>query len=86
MVNVYALNVTSICIHGEELLRQFTFHQKYRRSHEIFGVGAIDWVDSSWKHFLWLVAKVVSLPNTKVYVFSDSVQCLGEMDESQQSN
>ena len=21
------------CIHGEELLRQFTFHQKYRRSH-----------------------------------------------------
>ena len=23
----------SICIHGEELLRQFAFHQKYRRSH-----------------------------------------------------
>ena len=25
-------NISSICIHGEELLRQFAFHQKYRRS------------------------------------------------------
>ena len=25
--------ITSICIHGEGLIRQFTFHQKYRRSH-----------------------------------------------------
>ena len=33
MENVYVFYITSTCIHGEELLRQFTFHQKYRRSH-----------------------------------------------------
>ena len=33
MVNVYVFYIASICIHGEELLRQLAFHQKYRRSH-----------------------------------------------------
>ena len=33
MENVYVFNIASICIHGEELLRQLAFHQKYRRSH-----------------------------------------------------
>ena len=33
MVNVYVFNIASICIYVEELLRQLTFHQKYRRSH-----------------------------------------------------
>ena len=33
MANVYVFNIASLCIHGEELLRQFTFRQKYRRSH-----------------------------------------------------
>ena len=33
MGNVYVFNIASICIHGEELLRQLAFHQKYRRSH-----------------------------------------------------
>ena len=33
MGNVYVFYITSICIHGEELLRQLAFHQKYRRSH-----------------------------------------------------
>ena len=31
--NVYVFNIASICIHGEELLRQLAFHQKYSRSH-----------------------------------------------------
>ena len=31
--NVYVFYIASICIHGEELLRQLAFHQKYRRSH-----------------------------------------------------
>ena len=26
----YVFDIGSICIHGKELLRQFTFHQKYR--------------------------------------------------------
>ena len=29
MVNVSVFDIASICIHGRELLRQFTFHQKY---------------------------------------------------------
>ena len=33
MVNVYVFYIASICIHGEDLLRQYAFHQKYRRSH-----------------------------------------------------
>ena len=27
MVNVYVFDIGSICIHGRELLRKFTFHQ-----------------------------------------------------------
>ena len=33
MENVSVFNIASICIHGEELLWQLAFHQKYRRSH-----------------------------------------------------
>ena len=29
----FVFNIASICIHDEELLRQFAFHQNYRRSH-----------------------------------------------------
>ena len=31
MVNVYVFDIGSICIHVKELLRQFTFHQQYRK-------------------------------------------------------
>ena len=52
-----------------------------------FGVSQTNWEDSSWKH-LSLVGgeKVISLSNTKVYVFSDSVLCFGKMNENPQSN
>ena len=33
MGNVYVFYIASICIHGEELLRQLAFRQKYRRFH-----------------------------------------------------
>ena len=48
------------------------------QSDEIFGVSSINWEDSSWKH-LSLVndEEVISLSHAKVYVFSDSVLCLG---------
>ena len=57
------------------------------QSDEIFGVSQISWEDSSWKH-LSLVndEQVVSLSNTKVYIFSDSVLCLEKMNENPQSN
>ena len=47
LVNVYVFNIGSICIHGKELLRNFTFHQKYREeSHFKAGVRHIWEVDS----------------------------------------
>ena len=42
MENVYVFDIASICIHEEELLRQITFHQKYRRSHNETDILKID--------------------------------------------
>ena len=56
------------------------------QSDEIYGVTPISWEDSSWKYFSLVGGEqVVSLSNTKVYVFSDSVLCLGKMNENPQS-
>ena len=57
------------------------------QSDEIYGVNTINWHDSSWKQ-LTLVndEEVISLSHAKVHVFSDSVLCLGKMNENPQSN
>ena len=57
------------------------------QSDEIYGVNTINWEDSSW-NFLSLIGdeEVISLLHTKDYVFSDSVLCLGKMNENPQSN
>ena len=57
------------------------------KSCEIYGVKTIDWENDSWKN-LSLIGdeEVISLLHTKVYVFSDSVLCLGKMNENPQSN
>ena len=54
---------------------------------EMHGVKTISWEDSSWK-YLSLISdeQVISLQRTKVYVFSDSLLCLGKMNENPQSN
>ena len=54
---------------------------------EIYGVKTIDWENYSWK-YLSLIGdeQVISLQRTKVYVFSDSVLCLGKIHENPQSN
>ena len=51
---------------------------------EIYGVKTINWENSSWK-YLSLIGdeQVISLQRTKVYVFSDSVLCLGKENETQ---
>ena len=53
----------------------------------VYGVNTINWGDSSWKH-LSLVhdEEVISLSHAKVYVFSDSVLCLGKMSENPTAN
>ena len=47
----------------------------------------INWENSSWK-YLSLIGdeEVINLQHTKVYVFSDSVLCLGKVNENPQSN
>ena len=54
---------------------------------EISGVETIGWENLSWK-YLSLIddERVINLQRTKVYVFSDSVLCLGKNFENPQSN
>ena len=54
---------------------------------EISGVEKIGWENHSWK-YLTLIGdeRVINLQRTKVYVFSDSVLCLGKIHEKPQSN
>ena len=53
------------------------------QSDEIYGATTINWDDSSWKH-LTLIGdeEVISLSHAKVYVFSDSVLCLGKVNQN----
>ena len=57
------------------------------QSDEINGRSTMNWENSSWK-YLSLVGdeEAISLLHTKVYVFSDSVLCLGNVNENPQSN
>ena len=54
---------------------------------EISGLETIGLENHSWK-YLSLIGdeRVVNLQRTKVYVFSDSVLCLGKIHEKPQSN
>ena len=57
------------------------------QSDEIFGVSQISWEITPRKQ-LSLVndEEVISLPHAKIYVFSDSVLCLGKMIQNPKSN
>ena len=54
---------------------------------EISGLETIGWEKHSWK-YLSLIGdeRIINLQRTKVYVFSDSVLCLGKIHENPQSN
>ena len=49
-------------------------------------MSTINWEHSSWKYLSLVGEQVISLLHKKVYVFSDSVLCLGKMNENSQSN
>ena len=54
---------------------------------EISGLETIGWENHSWKYMsLFGDERVINLQRTKVYVFSDSVLCLGKIFENPQSN
>ena len=54
---------------------------------EISGLETIGWEKHSWK-YLSLIGdeRIINLQRTKVYVFSDSVLCLGKIHQNPQSN
>ena len=54
---------------------------------EISGLEAIGWENHSWK-YMSLIGdeRSINLQRTKVYVFSDSVLCLGNILENPESN
>ena len=54
---------------------------------EISGLETIGWGNHSWKYMsLTGDERVINLQRTKVYVFSDSVFCLGKIFENPESN
>ena len=57
------------------------------QSDEVSGMETIGWENHSWK-YISLIGdeRVINLQRTKVYVFSDSVLCLGKIFENTQSN
>ena len=57
------------------------------QSDEILGVSQISWESSPWKHLsLFNDEEVISLSHAKVYVFSDSAFCLGNVNQNPTSN
>ena len=90
VVKSYSDNLHSIK-NTEDLTKKqmFDISEKLitEQSDEIYGISKINWEHSSWK-YLSLVGdeEVVSLLHTKVYVFSDSVICVGKVKENPQSN
>ena len=57
------------------------------QSDEIYGVNPINWKDSLWKQkSLVSDEEVISLSHAKVDVFSDSVLCLGKVNQNPRSN
>ena len=87
----YSENFHSIKNTGNNLTLKHMFDISEKlivgQSDEIFGVTPINWEDSSWKQ-LSLVSdeEFTSLSHAKVYVFSDSVLCLGKVNQNPQSN
>ena len=86
----YSDNLHSIKETGNDLtLKQmFEISEKLtEQSDEIFEVSQINWEDSPWRE-LSLVndEEVISLSHAKVYVFSDSVLCLGKVNQNPTPN
>ena len=90
MVKNYSDNWHSIKNAKDLTMKQmFDISEKLvsEQSDEIYGVKTINSQSSSWK-YLSLIGdeQIISLQRTRVYVFSDSVLCLGKMNENPRSN
>ena len=87
----YSEILHSIKTTGKDLTMKQMFDMSEKlivgQSDEIYGVSQISWEVSSWKQ-LSLVNddEVISLSHAKVHVFSDSVLCLGKVNQNPSSN
>ena len=83
MVKNYSVNWHSIK-NTEDLTTNQMFDKSEKliseQSDEIHGVKTINWENSSWKHLSLMGQR------PKVYVFSDSVLCLGKVNQNPTSN
>ena len=90
MVKNYSDNLHSIKNTEDLTMKQmFDISEKLitEQSEEIYGMSTINWEHSSWKYLSLVGAEqVISLLHTKVYVFSDSVLCLGKIHENPRAN
>ena len=83
----YSRNLHSIKNTGENPTLRKMFEKSEQlileQSDEIFGVSQISWESSPWKH-LSLIGdeEVISLSHATFYVFSDSVLCLGKVNQN----
>ena len=70
MENVYVFYIASICIHGEDLLRQFAFHQKYRRCNNETDVRYIWEIDNrTIRRDLWNEYNQLGTLFMEVFIF-----------------
>ena len=81
----YLNNCQSIANTTDLTLRQMfdIFTRMVSEQDEISGLETIGWENHAWK-YLSLIGdeRVINLQRTKVYVFSDSVLCLGKILEN----
>ena len=83
----YSDNLHSIKNTWEKQMFEISEQLILEQSDEFSGVSQISWESSPWEQ-LSLVndAEVISLSHAKVHVFSDSVLCLGKMNQNPTSN
>ena len=101
MVNVHGCDDECGDIHGKEFLNYSKFHhedltlkqmfdvtaQLVNDQQEIHGLDEILWGKNSWTRLSLIGDEtVINLQSTKVYVFSDSVLCLGRILQHPDSN
>ena len=87
----YSDNLHSTKNTGENLILKPMFEISdlliLEQTDEILGVSQISWESSPWKQFhLVNDEEVISLSRAKVYVISDSVLCLGKVNQNPTSN
>ena len=72
----------------EELKTLLDITQKFLLvlNHEILNVSTIKWQFTPWMRSSLLHDKVIKWAKAKVYVYSDSVLCLGKMQEHSEAN